>query len=110
MGLTPEAATCVGRSEAQLIGVDCRERLSIPKTLIEAVETSLATQAPRQIEISSPDSTDRWMEFQIHPFAAGATITWNIVKLRAADQAPSAQDWPRRRAQPRGWRCSTRMA
>ena len=93
--LTPEAAAWLGVSEAELLGVDCRERLPIPKALIEAVETSLADQAPLQIEISAPDRPDRWMAFQIHPFAAGASIVFrDITEQQRGDQpAHPAVEW-----------------
>ena len=85
--LTPEAAAWIGKTEAQLQGVDCRERLPIPKALVKAVEASLAAQTPLQIEIPAPNRPGRWMEFRIHPFAAGATIVFrDITEQRSLNE------------------------
>jgi signal transduction histidine kinase len=91
--LTPAAAGCVGESQAQLIGADCRERLPIPKGLIEAFETDLGAQA-LQVTIPASDHSERWMEFQIHPFASGARIRfWDIAKPRGVHATPPVADW-----------------
>ena len=89
--LTPQAAAWVGRSAAQLLGADCRERLPVPRALIEAVEASLAAETPLQVELPMPNRPDRWMEFQIHPFAAGASIVFgDSAKPRRAGEAQGA--------------------
>jgi signal transduction histidine kinase len=86
MSMTPEAAAWVGVSEAQLLGVDCRERFPIPTALVEAVEASLAAGAAFELEIPEPTRADASVGFQIHPCAAGVSIDfWEIIGKRSAD-------------------------
>jgi two-component system NarL family sensor kinase len=94
-GLTPCAALCIGENQAQLMAIDCRERLPIPKGLIEAFDASVAAQA-LQAKVPAADGPERWMEFQIHPLAAGARIRfWDIARpRRGVTAARPVADWP----------------
>ena len=80
--VTPKALAWSGMVEADLLGFDVRERIPIAEPLMEAVEESFATGRPTQVEFEAVLHPGRWVEYNVHPFADGATVLFEDVTER----------------------------
>jgi signal transduction histidine kinase len=91
-GLTPQAADWLRVSERELLGVDLRDHMPVPRSLIDSVETSFSTGRPSHVEMRGAVDDGRWIECQAHPFASGASlIFWGVNEPRLAEQAALQQ-------------------
>ena len=93
-GLTRQAAAWLSLGERQSLGLDLRDRMSVPPPLADAIEAGFAMGRPSQVEIAGGAEGDRWFECQVYPYATGAHVIFSdVTEHRLAEQAvESAND------------------
>jgi signal transduction histidine kinase len=79
--VTSEAAHWIGAPEGDLIGVDVREAMSMPRAVTDAVSFSLATGRSAAVQTPAPGRLGRWMDFHVEPLGGAVKLRfWDITE------------------------------
>ena len=83
VSVTADAANWIGRPEDELVGLDVREVMPMPRSVVEAVGFSLTTGRSSAVQTPAARRPGRWMEFHVEPLHGAVKLRfWDITEAR----------------------------
>jgi signal transduction histidine kinase len=77
--VTRRAAAWMGLTPEQILGLDARNDMALPKPLLSAVEASLMSRSSSRVVFPPLLHPGKWAEYQVFPFPGGANIVfWEV--------------------------------
>jgi signal transduction histidine kinase len=85
VAITPEAATWIGLSVSEVVGLNARDDLVVPQPLASAIEAAFISRKPTRTVFPPVLHAGHWAEYQVFPFADGANILfWDVTDEQLA--------------------------